>query len=72
MLPKCADQGRGEEDRRPRGDLLYLVVLLDADLQEPFDRLVLLQAHQHQVDAEDVLERSLFYRMPGESSLLLF
>src|SRR5215213_710395 len=53
------DERRGEQDRRPGADLLYLVVLPDGRLREGLDLLVLLQPHQREVDAQDVLEEIL-------------
>src|SRR5215213_3092284 len=54
-----ANQRRGEQDRRPGADLLHLVVLPDTRLREGLDLLVLLQPHEREVDAQDVLEEIL-------------
>src|SRR5215204_4501314 len=46
-----------EQDRRPRGDLLDLLVLVDARLGEVLDLLVLGQAHQGEIHAQDAREQ---------------
>ena len=51
-----AHQRGGEQDRRPRADLLDLVVLGYAGFGEGLDLLVLGEAHQRQVHVQDVLQ----------------
>src|SRR5215211_6409852 len=52
-----AHQRWGEECRRPGADPLHLVVLGYAHFREGLDLLVLGEAYQRQVHAEDVLQQ---------------